>query len=482
MNISDGLRKNTVIGYFLEISRIPRGSGNEKAVSDYIKAFAVEQNLYYRQDDLHNIIVKKRAAIGYETCAPLILQAHLDMVCEKESGCFHDFLKDPICVYEDSGFLIAKGTTLGADNGIGVAYILAILADKSLFHPEIEAVFTVSEEIGLKGMSGLDVFDLKSKRLLNLDSEEEGVLYAACAGGVRVEMSLPLVFQNIDPRYAAYTLSVSGLKGGHSGLDIHLGRGNAITLLARAISLLSENFDMKVAAFTGGSKENAIPREASATVFVNPEDDFIPAVQNIEMIFKNEFADNEKNLSLKAETACHACEAVLCDETKEKLIAAILLTPNGVIYKSPFIEGLTETSNNLGTIRSEDGKALILNFIRSNTNSKKTEAVLNIERLAGLVGAEVSMRNDYDAWEFKADSMLRDTCLSVYEKLYGRKMEVSAIHGGLECALMGSKIPGIDMVSFGANITNVHTPGEKAEIESILTVYNYLCEVLKNLR
>jgi len=480
MNMSDELCESAVIKYFLEISEIPRDSGNEKEVSDYIKAFAIEHKLSYRQDDLYNIVVKKKAAAGYEESASIILQAHMDMVCEKDAESDHDFSKDPISVYEENGFLRAEGTTLGADNGIGVAYMLAVLADPELLHPEIEAVFTVSEEIGLKGMEGLDVFDLKSKKMINLDSEEEGVLCAACAGGVRAEMVLPLVFEKGGPEGGAFKLSVSGLEGGHSGVDIHLGRGNAIIMLGRTIEILSEDFDIKIVDFTGGSKGNAIPREASAILLVNKTEEFLAAVCEIEKMFKKEFAEKERDLSIQVEKINYGGAPVLTPETKEKLLTAILLSPNGLIYKSPYIEGLTETSSNLGTVRFEDGKALILNMVRSNTDSKKTETELNIKRLAKLIGAEVTPNSGYNAWEFKIDSELRNTCMTVYENLYGKKLQVSAIHGGLECALMGVKIPGIDMVSIGANMVDVHTPRERAEIESVLRVYKYLCEVLKN--
>ena len=469
------------LDYFKEISKIPRCSGSEEDISAYLMRFAYEKKLDTTQDNEFNVIIKKPASPGYEKADPIMLQAHMDMVCEKISNSKHDFSKDPIAVYQDENFLRAGETSLGADDGIGMAYILAILADKDIPHPPLEAVFTASEEVGLHGMAMLDISPLKSERMINLDGEKEGVLLTGCAGGRRLRMELAIASYPVEEDRYAYSISVRGLRGGHSGTDIDKGRANAIQLLARVLQELNRSFSIQVSEITGGSKENAIPREATAQILIKHEETKIISdkIGRINTTFVQEYASGDPDISVHMERIEETPKRILRSESLENLLAAILLTPSGVLCRNPDLEGMVDTSCNLGIVKTGESHILLSTLIRSNTNSRIREATAKISLLGTMLNARVSIGNDYSAWEFNQDSALLALCSNVYQTAFGSEPQIATIHGGLECALMAKKRPGIDMISFGPNLFGVHTTEEKAEIASIHRTWIFLLNILK---
>jgi dipeptidase D len=469
--------------YFRQICSIPRGSGDEKNVSDWLVQFAREHGLACWQDGALNVVIKKNAFLGYEKAEPVILQAHMDMVCEKTPGSGHDFSKDAIVPFEENGYIRASGTTLGADDAVGMAYILAILEDQNIPHPKIEAVFTTKEEVGMEGMSALDASTLQSTRMINLDADQEGVIFASCSGGTRISMEVPADREPISGMYA-HKLQVIGLSGGHSGIDINRNRANAIILLARALALLGKKIDLRVSDLSGGSKTNAIPRDASAIIWLNDRDipTAVSEIGRIEEIFSAEYQVSEPGLRLSVADCNSSVAEVFTGQARHDILAAAALLPCGVLGFSQHLKDAPDSSCNLGIMETNRENVVFSLLARSNTNSKMDCITDQIESLGKILRARVKISSSYPAWEFRSNSALRDLCAHRIRAFWGRNPVISSIHGGLECALMTLKKPGIDMISFGPTILDAHTTNERVEIASMIHTWELLAGILGDMR
>lgn len=483
MSVLDHLIPKEVFYYFEQISNIPRGSGNEKAVSEYLVEFAKSNCLEYIQDKYLNVIIKKPGTPGYEKSQPVILQGHMDMVCEKNRDTIHDFENDALVLRVDGDYISAEGTTLGADNGIAVAYALAVLASNDLAHPPIEAVFTTDEEVGMNGASGLDMSKLTARRLINMDSEEEGKLLVSCAGGMKAAIHLPTKYETINSGKVAYTIQVRGLKGGHSGTDIDKQRANSNKLIGRLLSILYKKFSINIATISGGAKDNAIPREADATICINPSDlpDIKTVINDFQSICINEFKKCDLDINIGLIEASQPIK-IFDLETTKKVIDILVLIPNGILNMSLDIEGLVESSNNIGVVSTLDNEVVFTCAVRSSVSTRKEQIKNQLEHLSDLVGAKLTIKGEYPAWEYKEQSKLREVFIEVHNKMYHKAPEIEAIHAGLECGLFAQKIPDIDMISIGPEMADVHTPDERLSISSTARTWEYLIEVLKALK
>lgn len=468
-----------IFKYFSEISEIPRGSGNEGEISEYLVSFAKAHNLEYNKDSALNVIIIKEATPGYENEPTIMLQGHMDMVCEKRKEHTHDFLKDPIKLRVNGNFLHADGTTLGSDNGIAMAYMLALLSDKELKHPRIEAVITSDEEVGMKGAKALDLSSSKAEYLINLDSEEEGYLLASCAGGLTGTINLPL--KRVTEQGKKIKISIGGLKGGHSGMDIAHNRTNANKLLARLLFDLREKSSYGVIHMEGGYKDNVIPREAFAELVIDTKDykEVCENIDNIMQTYKKELVASEPELTFTLEDMGDGEHTPIHPGSFEKLLFLLIQIPYGVQVMSSDIEGLVESSLNLGIFRLEEDQAVICNSVRSSKGSYKHFISDKLEYLANFLGGEYILRSQYPAWEFRNESKLRDHLQSQYKEMFGKEMKVEAIHAGLECGLIAEKMPEIDIVSIGPDMFRVHTIDEKLDISSTIRVYKFLERILE---
>ncbi len=468
-----------VFKYFSEISDIPRGSGNEAEISEYLVSFAKTWGLVYTRDEANNVIIIKEATPGYEDEPSIMLQGHMDMVCEKRKDGTHDFLKDGIKLLVDGDYLHADGTTLGADNGIAVAYMLALLSDKDLKHPRIEAIITSDEEVGMHGAKALELSSLKSQYMINLDSEEEGYLLASCAGGLTGTCTLPLKRVTEDGK--AIKISLGGLKGGHSGMDIVSNRTNANKLLARLLFDLREKVHFGVLHMEGGYKDNVIPREAFAKLLISTEDfkQMTDSVGEIMQIYKKELEGSEPELDYSIEDLGDGQYSPLHPISFEKLLFLLIQIPYGVQVMSSDIDGLVESSLNLGIFRLEEEEAIICNSVRSSKSSYKEYISSRLKYLIEFLGGEYVVRSQYPAWEFKKESKLREHLQKHYKEMYGKEMKVEAIHAGLECGLIAEKMPGIDIVSIGPDMSRVHTIDERVSISSTIRVYQFLERIIQ---
>ncbi len=483
MGVLSALKPEGVWKYFEAICGIPHGSGNEKAVSDYCVSFAKERGLKVWQDEAWNVVIVKEASAGYEDREPLILQGHLDMVCEKKPDCDLDFEKDGLRLAVDGDDVYAEGTTLGGDDGIAVAYALAILDDDRILHPRLEAVFTTNEEVGMDGASALDVSMLKGHTVLNLDSEEEGILLAGCAGGCSAGIALPVLRE--QRRGVKLLLTVDGLKGGHSGAEIDKGRGNANRLLAVVLTELRKEIDCGLILAAGGQKDNAIPRESRAELLISEEhaENIIQKAENIcaavQKRLKEEYGMADPDLSICLQRKGTAEAEVFSEETLSHAITLLTTLPNGVICMSKDIPGLVQTSLNLGVLKTEQ-EALVLRYsIRSSVGAEKEALVEHLRRTAEQEGTSVKINGDYPAWEFRKDSPIRKDCVRIYKELFGKEPKVEAIHAGLECGILASKIPNLDCVSMGPDMSGIHTTEERLSISSVERMWKYLLELLK---
>lgn len=487
MGVLDGLRPAGVFHFFEEISRIPRGSGNEKQISDYLKKFAKDRNLACIQDDRNNIIIIKEATPGYEQEAPYILQGHMDMVAVKKPDCDIDMKKDPLRLCIKDGRVCADGTSLGGDDGIAVAYMLALLDARDIRHPRLEMVVTTEEETGLTGAQCIDLSMLRGRQLINLDNEEEGVIITSCAGGARVDVEIPLQWERISSEESRILeIRVRGLQGGHSGSEIDKGRGNANCLLGRLLMAAANNAEVRLAALQGGQADNAIPREAGAALVVAAEklaqvNDCIGKEANK---IKEELQDTDPGFDVvRTEKPCHdgrqeegeACLTALC--TKQAL-SCLTSLPNGIIAMSRDVEGLVQTSLNLGIMNLGQDLLQLGYAVRSSIDREKEELCERMQAIAGQAGARAQVRSAYPGWAYRRESLLRDRLSAVYERMYGRKPQLQAIHAGLECGLLAAKIPGLDCVSIGPDMSDVHTTEESLDIESTGRVWEYLLAVL----
>lgn len=479
MSALTGLEPASVFHYFEEICGIPHTSHHEKALSDYCVQFAKAHGLACRQDEMGNLLIKAPATPGYEKEPGLILQGHLDMVGDKTADCPLDLEKDAIHPVVDGGYVCAEGTTLGGDDGIAVAYALAVLDSKDIPHPALEVVLTVCEEVGLLGASAMDFSDLEGRMLVNIDSEEEGVLTAGCAGGRRVECHLPIA--RVPVTGTAVKADVIGLVGGHSGTEIHKGRANAIALLGRWLTLLTENgVDYAALALSGGAKENVIPKESNITLVLPAgitEGVHTAAAQFAAQV-QAEYGTADPAIRLQlTEQGCGAFSALDADST-QRLRKALLLMPWGVQAMSMDVPGLVETSLNLGVAEMDEQEAILRFSIRSSVPSAKELLCCKVQTLTELLGGGVRFHGDYPAWTYARESALRDRCVAVYEAQYGEKPQIAAMHAGLECGILSGKIEGLDCISFGPNLLHVHTPNERADIASVARVWEYLKAIL----
>ena len=480
--ILKNLEPERVFYYFEELTKIPHGSGNTKELSDYCVRFAEERRLFCRQDDLNNVIIVKEATEGYEKSPAVMLQGHLDMVCEKEGDTEHDFLTEPLKLSVEGDFISAKGTTLGGDDGIAIAYCLALLEAEDIPHPRLECVFTTEEEVGMEGASAIDLSGLKSQYLLNLDSEEEGIFLASCAGGVRYDLKLPVEYASA--RGEEIELWVGGLLGGHSGTEIHKGRGNASILLGRILHELSLQFEFALTALEGGQKDNAITREAKARLFVQKEDveGFLKGAAGLEEELKSEYATSDPGLFVRGKAMGQREGQALTVVSQEKAIFLLMNVPYGVQAMSMDIPGLVQTSVNLGVMKLDKEAFSLRLSIRSSLKASKKAMRHKLEYLIEFLGGEYSFTGDYPEWEYKKESSLRELLVRVYGKMFGKEARVEAIHAGLECGILGAKMPGLDCVSLGPDIYDIHTPKERLSIFSTSRMWEFLKQVLKEMK
>ena len=473
-----GLKPQNVFYFFEKLCAIPHGSGNTKAISDYLAEFAKEHNLRHIQDQLNNVIIFAPASPGYEDHEAVIIQGHMDMVCEKDADCLLDMEKDGLDVMHDGEYVFAKGTTLGGDDGIAVAYALAILADSTIAHPALEVVVTVDEETGMDGAAGIDLSCLKGRKLLNIDSEEEGILTVSCAGGAKSTVALPLA------RRAVYgpciKLVVENLQGGHSGVEIHKRLANANKMMGVLLHRVRELMPLCLTKLEGGAKDNAIPRSCEATMVAMGMN--LERINGICDALQQEIRSNfdEPEAIVRGEDVDALGGNALSAEDTDRVIKLLNEAPNGVQSWSEDIPGLVQTSLNLGIMNLTDSFRMTF-AVRSSVNTEKEALLKALADLAGSYRGEYTQRGEYPAWEYKKDSQLRDTMVNTYEKLYGKKPQVVAIHAGLECGLLGEKLPGLDCVSFGPDMKDIHTSREKLNIASTERTWNYLLEVLKAL-
>ncbi len=473
-----GLEPASVFAYFEKICSIPHGSGNTKAISDYLVSFAREHGLECLQDELNDVIIFADATPGYEDHAPVILQGHMDMVCEKDGECPIDMTTQGLDVTHDGEYVYAKGTTLGGDDGIAVAYALALLADKTIPHPALEVVITVDEETGMDGAAGIDLSGLKGRTLLNIDSEEEGIFTVSCAGGAKTTLRLPV------ERRAVYgpcvRLTVEGLQGGHSGVEIHKNRANANKVMGMFLDRVQQLMPVCITSLSGGSKDNAIPRSCQVTLVALGM--YIERINEVAAQLQREIREtyDEPDCVIRGDDVEALGGNALTTECSSKVIALLNSVPNGVQSWSQDIEGLVQTSLNLGVAKLQEDLQLTF-ALRSSLNREKQALKQKLKELADFYNAEFSDRGNYPAWEYRKDSPLRDTMVEVYRDLFRKEPEVVAIHAGLECGLLSEKLPGLDCVSIGPDMKDIHTSREKLNIASTERTWKFLLEVLKRL-
>jgi dipeptidase D len=480
----EGLKPMLVWKYFAEIARIPRCSGNEAAISKYIVATAKKLGLAARADAVGNVVVRKPAAAGWQGARSIVLQGHLDMVGEKNKDKVHDFAKDQIELVRKDNVMMADGTTLGADNGVAVATSLAIMEDRSVEHGPLEFLFTVDEERGLTGAKSLAGDFLESRILLNLDSEEEGELYVGCAGGRDTSATWKADFSPAPAQAIATLLKVSGLRGGHSGLEIDKGRGNAIKIINRVLLALAP-LGARLASIEGGNKRNAIPREIEARLYVPGKawQQAAELVAQYNQIIKAEFATVEPGLEIHIAQLKGARKGkVLKPTIQKKLCKTLSALPHGVIRMSPDIPGLVQTSTNLAIITTGTKSINVATSQRSSAASEIEEICQTVADVFELGGAEVHASDGYPGWKPNLDSEILAIAKQTYKALYGQEPAVKAVHAGLECGIIGERFPGMDMVSFGPTLAGVHSPDERLYIDTVETFWNYLLAILKNVR
>lgn len=482
MGILTGIEPKSVLTFFEEICQIPHGSGNIDAISDYLKNFARKRNLFCIQDELKNIIIIKEAGAGYEKEAPYILQGHMDMVAVKEPGYEIDMTREGLRLKLADGRIYAEGTSLGGDDGIGVAYCLALLDAKDIVLPRLEVILTVDEETGMEGATGIDLSMLQGRRMINLDQEEENIFITSCAGGARVDVVVPMEREKDgvwtkDMRLVE--IKVTGLAGGHSGMEINKGRGNANCLLGEVLRALEEHMELRLVRMQGGVADNAIAKEASAVLAVKEEE-----TEELEAIVEKQekrikLALQEKDPHAKVECSILPGEDRFYTPASAKgALDCLGKLPNGVVAMSRDVEGLVETSLNLGVLAlSEEGMRLQY-AVRSSVDSEKESLCERMTGIAQAAGARVSIHGSYPGWAYQKESPLRDKMVRIYEKMYGHKPVLQAIHAGLECGILSSKIEGLDCVCVGPDIQDVHTTQERMDIASVRRVWEYLLAVL----
>ena len=484
MAVLEHLEPKAVFSWFERLCAIPHGSGNTKAVSDWLADFAAKRGLESIQDDLNNVIIFKDAAPGYEGAEPVILQGHMDMVCEKTPDCTLDLTKDGLDLAVEGDTVLARGTTLGGDDGIAVAMMLAALDDASLPHPRLECVFTVDEEIGMLGAAGLDTAPLRGRRMINIDSEEEGVFTVGCAGGRIVKCVLPVRREGFLSSAVPLNIEVSGLIGGHSGTEIHNGRANASVLLGRVLYALRKVTAVRIIEVRGGEKDNVIPNRAAAEVVVGDAAEAARICGELERTFRAEYAavDPEIMVAAKPVGAAEAETVPMDAESTEKTVCLLLCAPNGVQAMSADVEGLVETSLNLGILETQPDRVEASFCVRSSVESRKKLLADRLQSLTELLGGQVESSGDYPGWAFRRESPLRELMVEVFTEQYGRAPVVDAVHAGVECGLFAGKLPGLDCVSIGPDLDDIHTARERMHIASVQRTWALLTETLKRMK
>lgn len=478
MDVLNGIEPRGVFRFFEEISAIPRGSRNTKAISDYLVAFARARGLEHYQDALNNVIIIAPAAPGYESAAPVILQGHMDMVCESAPDCAKDMEREGLDLAVEGDCIYARGTTLGADDGIAVAMALAVLDDAALPRPRVEAVFTVDEEIGMGGAMGIDLSALKGRRLINLDSEEEGIFTVGCAGGAGVCCTVPVGRAAFEG--AALDIAVTGLLGGHSGAEIDKGRANANMLMGRLLYALGRAAETRLVSVRGGLKDNAIPTASYARVIVRDADAARAVCAAMETAFRNEYRTTDAGISVTV-TPAAPC-AALDGAATERAAALLCCAPNGIQAMSADIPGLVQTSLNLGILTTDEAGIHAAFSVRSSIDSQKRMLIDRLTALTESLGGSVTVEGDYPGWEYAPVSPLRELMREVFIEQYGREPVIAAIHAGLECGLLKSKLPGLDCVSLGPDIDEIHTFRERLHIASTQRTWALLTETLKRMK
>lgn len=481
MRILENLEPQNVFYYFEEICKIPHGSGNTRQISDYLKAFADEHGLYCRKDELNNIVMIKEASKGYEDHAPVLLQGHMDMVAVKDADCTLDMTKDGLQLEIRGDRLSAKGTSLGGDDGIAVAFGLALLAGDKYRHPRIELILTVDEEVGMEGATGLTVDDLTAKRMINLDQEEEKMFIVGCAGGARIDIRKETETEQIKGLLCK--LEISGLQGGHSGQEINKERGNAICLMGRLLAALQEKTPVYLKEVNGGTADNAIPNEVCAEIVVSEWTEDIAAFMEEKLCdLKAEFAGKEDRLNCELQIGAEDASIEVCSrKDSEQWIHLLNVIPHGVIANSVKMKGLVETSLNPGILNVSAAEGMVSTSVRSSNTAAKEALISQLKSLAALCDATVGIRGDYPGWDYDPDSPLREKMVTIYEEMYGVKPQIEAIHAGLECGIFQSKIPGLDCVSIGPDMQDIHTTRETLSIPSVQRVWKFLLKVLESL-
>lgn len=484
MRVLENLEPKNVFYFFEEIASIPHGSYNTKQISDYLVDFAKERNLEYYQDEYNNVVIIKEATTGYENAEPIIIQGHMDMVCEKENSSDIDFEKEGLRLYVDGDFVKAKDTTLGGDDGIAVAYALALLDSKEIAHPRLEVVITVDEEVGMLGAYKIDLSMLKGHKMLNIDSDVEDQFLTSCAGGMTLNITLPL--KRIHRNGLVAKLTISGLEGGHSGGEIHKEHGNANIIMGRLLKMIFEEMPIGIIDFNGGLKDNAIPRESIATITIPPaeKEKLASVVEIFDQIIKKELSVADPQVFARVDFKEEDEEMALDFPSVNKVIFYLRTVPNGVVNMSQVIPGLVETSLNLGILEldEEDTEMKLITSIRSSVSTRKLDVKDRVFSLVEILGGEVEIDGEYPAWEYKEDSSLRDQVSAVYQKLFHKEPSFDAIHAGLECGILSDKIKDLDCVSFGPNNYDIHTPKERLSIASTKKYWDFLVEFLKEAK
>lgn len=477
-----GYKPEKLFHFFEEISAIPRGSGNEKGISDYLVKFGKDRGLWVYQDEAYNVIIKKGGSEGAEDKAPVMLQGHVDMVCDKLAGVAHDFEKDGIDLVVKDGVLSANGTTLGADNGAAVALMLMVLDDEDIKHPPVECVFTTEEEVGLNGAQALDKSLISARTMINMDSEEEGVATVSCAGGLRIEFTRPVKREAAEGTVVSIT--IEGLLGGHSGMDISKERQNANLLMARMLEHLMRNTDGKLLNFVGGTKDNAITRECEAVLIYSNNCEAEKAEKlacELAENFADEITPYEPNFACEISVEEGRSGAVIPQEDAKAFVSAIRLAPNGVYRRNIKMDGFVVVSSNLGVVRTEEDKVTFIVAPRSSVASLQEDTKKRFQTLADTFGFQTEYSGEYPGWSYAEKSEIREIFMESYKELFGKELKVEAIHAGLECGLFAEAIPGLDAIAVGPTLYDVHTPDEHVPLDSFERFYELLKDVLQRL-
>ena len=482
MMLSEDLYPQRVFYYFEQIAAIPHGSRNTKAISDFLVNFAKEHNLVWYQDENNNVVIVKEASAGYEAAEPIIIQGHMDMVCEKEKGVDIDFEKDGLKLYIDGDFLKAEGTTLGGDDGIAVAYALALLDSQEIAHPKLEVVITVDEEIGMLGADAIDLSMLTGHTMLNIDSDVEGSFLTGCAGGMAVNVTLPI--KRVMQSGEKVALTITGLEGGHSGSEIDKEHGNANILMGRLLRALFEETPFGIISLAGGLKDNAIPRECVTELLVPQENvNLVKEIADkLDIELKKEFMTADPSVCIEFEDLGKKEESILDFGSVSRVIFYLRSVPNGVQHMSQVMHGMVETSLNLGIMELKEDTLHTVTSIRSSVGTRKADLLDRVTAIVELLGGEAEVEGDYPAWEYKQDSSLRPQIAKVYKQLYGKDPVFETIHAGLECGLLSEKIKNLDCVSFGPDNFDIHTPKERLSISSTGRVWDFIVEFLRQAK